>query len=179
VLDTDADDLIARSPLPSRASAVDWVDRRHVLVSGPRLLGMVDIEASRDRFTRLAVPRGGGITGVAVSGAEGRLAVTSRPPRQHGTRRTILRLGRVDAGSPLDPRYRRVFTGLGRFDAPVFSPDGEQVLLPWRSGNQWQFFDASRHHQSPLAIGDIARQFDPGTARDRAAFPRVGGWCCG
>jgi hypothetical protein len=115
-----------------------------------------------------------------VSAGSGRLAVTSRPARHHGPRRTILRIGRVDPTNPQHPHYRRVFAGLGRFDAPVFSPGGEQVLLPWRSGNQWQFFDAERsgRHQSPFVIGNISRQFAPGTARESAMFPRIEGWCC-
>jgi hypothetical protein len=178
VIDADTGELVAQSPLPSPASDVSWLDRSHVLVSGRSLLGVVDIKADTGRFAQVPVPPGGGITAVAVSPADGRIAVTSTPPRRHGPRRTVLRVARLDYAHPLDLRYRRIFGGLGSFEPPVFSPDGAQVLLPWRSGNQWQFFDAARKHQSPFVIGNISRQFSPGAERGHVAFPRISGWCC-
>ena len=34
---------------------------------------------------------------------------------------------------------RTLFQGLGRFDEVVYSPDGEWLLLTWRSADQWLF----------------------------------------
>jgi hypothetical protein len=178
VIDSDTGGLLARSPLPSSASYLSWLDRNHVLVAGRSLLGVVDVRADAGRFTQVPVPPGGNITGVAASPAGRRIAVTSMPPRRLGPRRTVLRVGRLDYAQPLDLRYRRFFAGLGSFDPPLFSPDGSQVLLPWRSGNQWVFFDAARRHPSPFVIGNVARQFSPGAERDDVAFPHTSGWCC-
>jgi hypothetical protein len=87
---------------------------------------------------------------------------------------------RLDASRQAATRDRRLFTGLGRFGAPAFSPDGTQVLLPWRDADQWLFLDTrdSAIRSKPLAIGDISRQFDPGASREEAGFPSVAGWCC-
>ena len=62
-----------------------------------------------------------------------------------------------------------------RFEAPVFSPDGEWILLPWRDADQWLFVNASNQRVS--AVADIARQFDA-DGKDAAGCPEVAGWCC-
>ena len=66
--------------------------------------------------------------------------------------------------------------GLGRFDDVVYSPDGEWLLLAWRSADQWLFLNPA-HPRRVVAVADIAAQFDPGTTSP-PAFPAVAGWCC-
>jgi hypothetical protein len=61
-----------------------------------------------------------------------------------------------------------------QFDEPVFSPDGEWILLPWRAADQWLFVPVGDGRVS--AVADITRQFSSGSSE--AAFPRVAGWCC-
>ncbi len=61
-----------------------------------------------------------------------------------------------------------------QFDAPVFSPDGEWILLPWRAADQWLFVRVE--DRRVIAVADIARQF--GSPGGRGSFPRVAGWCC-
>lgn len=62
-----------------------------------------------------------------------------------------------------------------RFGAPVFSPDGQSILLPWPEADQWLFVNV--HDQRVTAVADIARQFDA-DGKGAAGFPRVAGWCC-
>ena len=60
------------------------------------------------------------------------------------------------------------------FGEPVFSPDGDWILLPWRAADQWLFI--RRNDRRVIAVADISRQFEPGGGRE--SFPRVAGWCC-
>ena len=62
-----------------------------------------------------------------------------------------------------------------RFGAPVFSPDGEWILLPWPEADQWLFVNTQ--DERVTAVADIARQFDA-DGKGKAAFPEVAGWCC-
>jgi Tol biopolymer transport system component len=71
---------------------------------------------------------------------------------------------------------RTLFQGLGRFDEVVYSPDGEWLLLAWRSADQWLFLNPADPRRV-VAISDIAAQFDPGTTSP-PSFPKLAGWCC-
>jgi hypothetical protein len=62
-----------------------------------------------------------------------------------------------------------------RFGPPVFSPDGEWILLPWPEADQWLFVNTQ--DERVTAVADIARQFDA-DSKGKAAFPAVAGWCC-
>jgi hypothetical protein len=62
-----------------------------------------------------------------------------------------------------------------RFGAPVFSPDGGWVLLPWPEADQWLF--VNMRDERVTAVADIARQFGAGGDAN-AGFPKVVGWCC-
>jgi len=73
------------------------------------------------------------------------------------------------AGSP-------IFAGAGTFSDVAWSPDGRWLLIAWPSADQWLFI-RSGQTQKVVAISNVSRQFSPG-APGRAAFPRLGGWCC-
>ena len=74
-----------------------------------------------------------------------------------------------------DPASRELFSGLGRFDGPVFSPNGERIQLGLRDLDQWVFVSPKRG-VDPIAVGDISRQFEPGGggARRRCRRSRTG-----
>lgn len=79
-----------------------------------------------------------------------------------------------------DGRVRHLYSS-GRenrqasFETPVFSPDGEWILLPWPEADQWLFVNTE--NRRVMAVADIARQFDS-DGRGGARFPMVAGWCC-
>jgi hypothetical protein len=79
----------------------------------------------------------------------------------------------VDAADGL--RARLLFSRLGHFGAPAWSPTGRWLLLPWPDADQWLFLRPQGGLQR-TAVANIARQFAPGA--DRAAFPRSAQWCC-
>jgi hypothetical protein len=60
------------------------------------------------------------------------------------------------------------------FDTPVFSPDGDWILLPWLVADQWLFIPLEKGRVS--AVADITHQFSSGRSTEQ--FPRVAGWCC-
>ena len=54
-------------------------------------------------------------------------------------------------------RRQRLFAGLGSLDQVVYSPDGDWLLVPWRSADQWLFLSPShpprrrdRRHLRPV-----------------------------
>ena len=81
---------------------------------------------------------------------------------------------------------RPLFSRLGRFGAPAWSPDGRWLLVPWPAADQWLFLPAAENRsasaaaQGPTgrrtAVANIARQFAPGA--ERGAFPHSVSWCC-
>ena len=75
------------------------------------------------------------------------------------------------AGAPA-----RLFAGPGRFDGVELSPDGDWLLLAWRSADQWLFLELA-HPQRVVAVSDISAQFAPGTTSP-PPFPTLAGWCC-
>jgi hypothetical protein len=73
-------------------------------------------------------------------------------------------------------RLRRLFRTPGRLGQIVWSPDSSRLLITWPQADQWLFVPVGgRSHLK--AIGDVARQFSPGT-RGSGRFPTVAGWCC-
>ncbi len=73
-------------------------------------------------------------------------------------------------------RRQQLFSGFGRLDQVVGSPDGDWLLATWRSADQWLFLSPG-HPRRVVAIANISAQFNPG-ATSASAFPRVEGWCC-
>jgi hypothetical protein len=70
---------------------------------------------------------------------------------------------------------RQLFAGPGDFSEIVWSPDGDYLLLAWRSADQWLFLDPDQPRRT-LAVSNISRQFSPGGPP--LGFPAVSGWCC-
>jgi dipeptidyl aminopeptidase/acylaminoacyl peptidase len=70
---------------------------------------------------------------------------------------------------------QQVFTGGGRFTGVAWSPDGDWLLLAWRSADQWLFIRLAPQQQIK-AVSAIAAQFNPG--RRKLSFPVLNGWCC-
>ena len=120
---------------------------------------------------------------------DGRRAAAAHPARRaHGCRARGGPTGRAVAvvardatgrGSELltaDGRVRRVFAGAGAFTDVAWSPDGEWLLVGWRSADQWVFV-RSDGVERLQAVSNISRQF-AGRAGAAPRFPALGGWCC-
>jgi hypothetical protein len=179
VIDADTGKLISHADVPD-VSSIQWLERDLLLAAGPGSLEIV--KARSGRIVPLTLPAldAGRLVGVAAS-ADGRsLAALTERDEGAGPPRVTLTLARLATAGHRIVDRRRLFTGLGNFQAPLFSPDGSRVLLGWRDADQWLFFGAAPSHRGgkPLAIGDVARQFDPGASRGEAVFPRTSGWCC-
>ncbi|MEJ7876498.1 MAG: hypothetical protein WKF62_07540 [Solirubrobacterales bacterium] len=111
-----------------------------------------------------------GVDDAAISPDGANVAVVTQGRR--GTDLNLVVIGggetmRLYSSGPGNPRPR--------FELPVFSPDGDLILLPWRDADQWLFVNASDRRIS--AVADITRQFDAG-GMGKAGFPEVAGWCC-
>ena len=70
----------------------------------------------------------------------------------------------------------RLQLGRGRFEDLVFSPDGNWLLTSWPQADQLLLLGLPGVNRL-VAIGDVRREFDPGTVR-ATAFPRIVEWCC-
>jgi hypothetical protein len=72
---------------------------------------------------------------------------------------------------------RVLFAGPGHFAAPLWSPAGGWLLLPWPSADQLLFLGPGTGAPRPDAVANVASQFAPGLRR-AARFPAIAGWCC-
>jgi hypothetical protein len=70
----------------------------------------------------------------------------------------------------------RIFTGPGRLQDLVLSPDSRWLLAGWPEADQLLFL---RLPPGPgiRAVDDVRREFDPGRPAS-SSFPRLAGWCC-
>jgi hypothetical protein len=75
----------------------------------------------------------------------------------------------VEAG-----RRRMLFTGEGRLEDVVWSPDGRWLLVTWPSADQWLFF-RTPSVRGIVAVSNVGREFDPGETGP-PGFPRAVGW---
>jgi hypothetical protein len=109
---------------------------------------------------------------VAFSPSGDRVAFIRRPTGSSTTGSELV-LGRLRADGIGE---RTLFSGPGQLIDPTWSPDGRWILVGWREADQWLFIDM-RNPSRVVAIGNIARQFDPG-GPGSGPFPRISGWCC-
>lgn len=66
---------------------------------------------------------------------------------------------------------RQLFSGRGRLERPVWSPDGRWLAVGWPEADQLVFIRVGGQQQI-RAVSNVSEQFRSGT------FPRVEGWCC-
>jgi hypothetical protein len=64
----------------------------------------------------------------------------------------------------------------GRISDLAFSPDGRWLLAGWPEADQFLFLRLPGVRRI-VAVDDIRREFDPGSA-GIGEFPRISGWCC-
>jgi dipeptidyl aminopeptidase/acylaminoacyl peptidase len=162
VVNTDTGETLFRSGAGPLPVALAWTAEGRTLVA-------LDRNAVRF-FTGDRPPRRvplGGRTGVALAAAPtGRaVAVVARDAAGRGSE--LLTLG---------GGLRRLFAGAGAFTDVAWSPDGEWLLVGWRSADQWVFV-RSNGVERLQAVSNIANQF-AGRAGAAPRFPSLGGWCC-
>lgn len=176
-VDVDTGRELWRQPSLRRARTVEWAGPDRLIIANPNNVRVLD------RGGRLleSIPRlpGTAIGPVTASPDGERVAIVMRDEEVTPESTSRLYLARIAGRGIGDPR-RTVFSGFGNFGKPAFSPDGDWILLPWTDTDQWLFISPSEDRKlvrRVIAVGDIARQFDPaGTGPPRA--PEVEGWCC-
>ncbi len=166
-VDTDSGAPIFQTRPGLSPTQLEWSqDGSRLLVverSGLRLL-----DRSGDLLWRRSAPSGMEIGAATLTLGADRVAAIHRTPDEP-TRSELLLVG--SGGSAA-----RLFAGPGRFSGIARSPDGEWLLLAWRSADQWLFLELA-HPQRVVAISDISTQFAPGTTSP-SSFPGIAGWCC-
>jgi hypothetical protein len=162
VVNTDTGRTLFRSAAGPVPVAVAWTADGRTLVALDR--NAVRFLPLDDPPRRVAL---GGRTGVALAAAPtGRaVAVVARNTAGRGSELLTV-----------DGRVRRVFAGAGAFTDAAWSPDGEWLLVAWRSADQWVFV-RSDGVERLQAVSNIASQF-AGRAGAVPRFPSLGGWCC-
>jgi dipeptidyl aminopeptidase/acylaminoacyl peptidase len=166
-VDTDSGGSVFRTPSGLRPTRLAWSgDGARLLVVQRSELRLLD--RSGDLLWRRPSPPGMEfITASPIPGADrvAAIAAVSDVP----SRSELLLLGP-------DTPPTLLFSGPGRFSEVVSSPDGEWLLLAWRSADQWLFLDLARS-QRVVAVSGISAQFNPGTTSP-PSFPEIAGWCC-
>jgi len=153
-------------PYTERVRSVEWsADGERLLVVAGDFAAIQDDQGG----TFLKGPIATGVEHASISPDGHEVAIVSSG--RQGTQLSLF--------SDAAPAERLYSSGRGspeaRFEAPVFSPDGEWILLPWPDAGQWLFVNA--RDKRVTAVADIARQFDA-DGKGRAGFPGVAGWCC-
>lgn len=176
-MDVDSGRRLWRTRVGGSVRSVEWITADRLLVATDDSIQLLD--GNGRPVGSVPVPKGAELSAVTPAPGGERLAIvlSSREPAAAGGRSRLV-LARIAGGAR---RQRTVFSGLGRFGDPVFSPDGETILLPWTEADQWLFIAPSHDRKlvrRTVAVADIARQFDPGRGGG-AEFPEVGSWCCG
>ena len=165
VVDADTAAGLWRTPRGERPIRLEWTgDGRQLLVASRHALRF--FEAPRRLITSIEIPSQLVATAAAVR------------PRSHDAAYAVFS-GQAGRGSVFlydGSSSRLLFSGSGRFDDLVWSPDGRFVLVGWAAADEWVFIPGQSGPRV-RANADIARQFDPGS-RLPPAFSRVEGWCC-
>ena len=171
-VDATTSEVIWRRGTGDIPRSLDWAGPDRLVAT---YRGYVSVLDRRGRIRHdVPIPDGVRVSGAGVAPDGERVAIVAkRPGRAEGR----LILARIAGG---DRRQRTVFSGSGAFGEPVWSPDGNRVLLPWPDTDQWLFVSPAEDRKvlrRVIAVGDIGRAFDPG-GRGPAPAPRVEGWCC-
>lgn len=171
VANTDTGRVVwSTPPLFAEPEALQWSasgDTLAVLAAGSVLV--FDGEGG----TPVKGPIATGVTAAALAPDGDRLAVV-RPTPGAGTELALVPTR--PGAAPDRVLYETGLAGAaGRFGDPIFSPDGEWILLPWPQADQWFFVPAGDGRVQ--AVAEISRQLGA-SGRGPGAFPRVSGWCC-
>lgn len=167
--DVDTGARIARAPITAKMPiGLDWTrDGTRLMVLYPDRVRVVDDSGHEVWSTRFPNGREA-IGGTWVPGTEA-MNVVLRQRGGSAVSHVVFVARRYD-----DVVKRSVFTGSGRFRAPVASPDGRWLIVGWPKADQWLFIGGSSRTRID-AVANIRRQFGAGRG---ARFPAVAGWCC-
>jgi WD40 repeat protein len=178
---------------PDGAHVLAYADRReHVRVvdvdSGRQLWrsspvdGVIELAWSPDGRRLLVAAKDGwrllGADGLVLARrSEFGLADVAWAPR--GRRIAVVQTATTGSSvllvNPARGRPRELFSGPGSFGRVAFSPDGQQLLVPWPDADQWRFLSVERGGHVG-AVANIARQFARGSRPGQ--FPDRVEWCC-
>ena len=163
---TETGKAVFRTAPGPRPVSLQWsTDGRNLLVTDARKVELLDKEGKR--LWRWSMPPRTRIVAARLApGGDQRIALILRG----GTGNRIL------LGSPTTPP-RTLFSGPGLFSELEWSPNGDWLLLPWKSADQWLFLNLKRPGKID-AISNVSQQFAPGAQPGAASFPRIDGWCC-
>ena len=160
----------ARGVAPRFTHGLSWSsDGRRVAIVADPGIAVVDERGSVVR--RLAFP-GREIVSASFAPRGHLLAVHLRDTSRGFPRwRSILRVMDVDRPR----RGRSVFSGQGDFGELAWSPDGEWLLVTWRTADQWLFVQRSTGRV--VAVPEISARF-PRPDGGRPLLFVSDQWCC-
>ena len=171
----DGEGLGRTSRTSGMPQSIAWIGpRRLIAVEGDRI---EELNLDGPATTLLRVPAGR-IASATYSPATDAIAVLAESGPDARPRSRLILLRSVSGGDRSGGE-RTLFSGLGRYQRPVFSPDGSLVQLGWPAANQWLFVATEAGEaRRVMAVGSIRNQFDSGDG-GVGSFPAVSGWCCG
>ncbi len=153
VVDADRGTVLGRD-VGRDVVELDWVADRRLLVTRTRTSLFYD-------RTQDVLRTDGRFTGAALSPRAQQFALVGAR-RGTSVLELVLRTGET----------RQLFSGRGRFDGPLWSPDGRWLVVGWESADQWVFVRVAAGEPRIVAVSNVSAQF-----RSRT-FPHVEGWCC-
>jgi hypothetical protein len=145
----------------TKPTEVSWSsDGRRLLVASRESATVYD---ARGAVTYEIGPGAAPIRDAALA-PDGRSLVLAQEAAGRGQLWIVPRL-RSDAGAA-----RRLFGGVGAFDAVTWSADGRWVVAGWNAADQWVFLRADGG--AIRAVANVSKGFRS------SSLPHVQGWCC-
>lgn len=173
VADVDSQRVLFRSPPAPRPEGLSWSSNGRLLLSFTHHgLRTYDFASGERLPTSAGMPEGSVLRAASFAPHGNRVAAIETSTKASRPRSSIL-LGRPDVEAFLSERF---YTKPGRFTDLAWSPRGDRLLVGWRDADQWVFLNPERP-QTFTSVGNISRQFDPGTTSP-SGFPHLAGWCC-
>jgi len=178
IADTESGATIWSAEALPGSTGMEWApDDSALLEISPRTLRLREVELGKliERVRlgpprNVSLPQRADVVDAALSPDGNAIAVLlslggARTPRSA-----------VIVTDPTGAPSRTLLRTPGRLSELAWSPDGSRLLIAWPEADQWLFVPTEARGRV-RAIGDISRQFAPGTS-GTASFPQVAGWCC-
>jgi hypothetical protein len=172
-VDVDSGDELMRTPRTPRIREILWTPDGLLAVLAEQELRLYSSRGRILEGATIHAPEGHLLVD-AVALPEGQVVYADYDARARAT--TLVRAFCFGAGACRTIGLSRIFTGPGRLQDLVLSPDTRWLLAGWPEADQLLFL---RLPPGPRirAVDDVRREFDPGRPAS-GSFPRLAGWCC-
>jgi len=171
VIDVDRDETLEKLGAPQRLRGLAWSsDGERLLAFSPRNLQVSNDDGGM--LTGWRAPAGTELTAADFLSDNERVALVQTKTAEDGTTSSTVSVFTPGPGAP-SPQV--IFRTPGLLKGLAVSPDGEWLVVGWRSADQWLFLEPKPGGEV-RAFENISAQIAAGDPKP--PFPTPTGWCC-